>query len=1041
MYKKTLLSYTAITATILLSAHSNAHTRSFFANKGADKIAPTGENYENVYALDGGKIHGKDLTISGLPVQERSTIKAISGVEANQSGSIIELEGNTTIKNVATGLWAHESGRIKMTGGSIRPKKVNIRIPIGVEAETNGSIELKNVAIEVSNQDQNTKTPDRTEIIEGVGTSIKSGGTLSMFASSIKANHLGVAFEESHNDKNALENVKIDIIGPLIAFKESIGISAIKKSKVSLKNITITHARTGIHANDNSQITISGGSIQGNNMGIYAEKESTITLENNIEILSNDYGLSANGLQSQITMKGGTLTTAGAQSAVLANSGGKIYLTDVVVHTNDDGTLTQKPQEEDEILMTQGLQAQYAQSKIIMIRGSMTTTGLQPAVLAGSGGQIDLIDVSIETNDIGLQAQNEQSKITMKGGTLTTTGWRSVIFATCGGQIELVDAHIHTDSNGLTVRGNQSKIILKDSEIRANILLVGRPNQGDSGESSVIANHSILEGSAKDSERNPTQTVLSLINGTTWYLKASTNNNNSQPFDLTKKLHSTVFMLNLNDSTIVFKEPTQDQYQTLHIGTKTPNTINNTVTNKTVYSATGSAKIYFNTQWSDSAPTEQQKTDRLLIHGNVSGTTTIYINNLSKNESKKAKNSVPWNRRGLSLVQVSGKAEETTFKLANGYTTIDGLPYKYVLNAYGPTSSNGKADVSQSLLGKNENFWDFRLQNIHLDPEEKTRALVPQVASYLVMPNAVFSAGYADVNNQNTLLNNTQIRVFYPETRKKKGIFLSSYGNKIILSSNHNPLQYGYGADVHYAALQAGITLAALENQNLTTEFGLLGTYGTLAFTPKDMEGSDKSTLNKWSLTAYGSVHHNNGMYVNAFFSYGALKGNITTALIGNTAKVDNTETLSASAIVGQKIITGIEKLIFEPQAQLVYQRLILGSFSDIDGFKANMGNPQQWLVRIGGRLTQTMLPIEGDHTVSFYGKFNILKAFGDKGTIQVGNTFHLDSMGASLKGGLGVNAHLSQNIVLHGDVSYQRNIQKSGISGTNFSGGIRYRF
>ncbi|WP_280173517.1 right-handed parallel beta-helix repeat-containing protein, partial [Bartonella taylorii] len=395
MYKKTLLSYTAITATILLSAHSNAHTRSFFANKGADKIAPTGENYENVYALDGGKIHGKDLTISGLPVQERSTIKAISGVEANQSGSIIELEGNTTIKNVATGLWAHESGRIKMTGGSIRPKKVNIRIPIGVEAETNGSIELKNVAIEVSNQDQNTKTPDRTEIIEGVGTSIKSGGTLSMFASSIKANHLGVAFEESHNDKNALENVKIDIIGPLIAFKESIGISAIKKSKVSLKNITITHARTGIHANDNSQITISGGSIQGNNMGIYAEKESTITLENNIEILSNDYGLSANGLQSQITMKGGTLTTAGAQSAVLANSGGKIYLTDVVVHTNDDGTLTQKPQEEDEILMTQGLQAQYAQSKIIMIRGSMTTTGLQPAVLAGSGGQIDLIDVSI----------------------------------------------------------------------------------------------------------------------------------------------------------------------------------------------------------------------------------------------------------------------------------------------------------------------------------------------------------------------------------------------------------------------------------------------------------------------------------------------------------------------------------------------------------------------------------------------------------------------------------------------------------------------
>ncbi|WP_375609925.1 hypothetical protein, partial [Bartonella sp. AC53GZZY] len=89
-------------------------------------------------------------------------------------------------------------------------------------------------------------------------------------------------------------------------------------------------------------------------------------------------------------------------------------LTDVVVHTNDDETLTQKPQKEeddDEVLMTQGLQAQYAQSKVIMIRGSMTTTGLQPAVLAGSGGQVDLIDVSMNARNVGLQAQNEQSKV------------------------------------------------------------------------------------------------------------------------------------------------------------------------------------------------------------------------------------------------------------------------------------------------------------------------------------------------------------------------------------------------------------------------------------------------------------------------------------------------------------------------------------------------------------------------------------------------------------------------------------------------------
>ncbi|WP_425548553.1 autotransporter outer membrane beta-barrel domain-containing protein, partial [Bartonella pachyuromydis] len=41
----------------------------------------------------------------------------------------------------------------------------------------------------------------------------------------------------------------------------------------------------------------------------------------------------------------------------------------------------------------------------------------------------------------------------------------------------------------------------------------------------------------------------------------------------------------------------------------------------------------------------------------------------------------------------------------------------------------------------------------------------------------------------------------------------------------------------------------------------------------------------------------------------------------------------------------------------------------------------------------------------------------------------------------LGVNAQLSQNIALHADVNYQQKLQKAGISGASFSGGIRYRF
>ncbi|MBB6159910.1 hypothetical protein HNQ74_001352 [Bartonella doshiae] len=41
----------------------------------------------------------------------------------------------------------------------------------------------------------------------------------------------------------------------------------------------------------------------------------------------------------------------------------------------------------------------------------------------------------------------------------------------------------------------------------------------------------------------------------------------------------------------------------------------------------------------------------------------------------------------------------------------------------------------------------------------------------------------------------------------------------------------------------------------------------------------------------------------------------------------------------------------------------------------------------------------------------------------------------------MGINAHLTSNIALHGDVSYQYKLQKAGVSGISVSGGIRYHF
>uniref|UniRef100_UPI001ABA2CED autotransporter outer membrane beta-barrel domain-containing protein n=1 Tax=Bartonella phoceensis TaxID=270249 RepID=UPI001ABA2CED len=344
-------------------------------------------------------------------------------------------------------------------------------------------------------------------------------------------------------------------------------------------------------------------------------------------------------------------------------------------------------------------------------------------------------------------------------------------------------------------------------------------------------------------------------------------------------------------------------------------------------------------------------------------------------------------------------------------------------------------------LREGDNFWDFRLQRDTLDREAKINALVPQTASYLVISPVLFSSGLSDINNQNALLDTMQTKTLKAKNKNNKGIFFSAYGNKVTLSSSRTPLQYGYGADVNYAALQAGAILAAREDENITTDFGLLGTYGKLSFTPKDMEGADKNTLDKWLLSAYGSLHHNNGFYFNTLFSYGALKGNITTTPRGKTAELKNTNALSASAIMGQRLTTSAKGLVFEPQAQLIYQRFMLGTLSDVDGFDVKIGTPHQWLVRVGGRLTQDISTREQENAVSLYGKLNVTRAFGDHGTIQIGDIFHFDSVGVSVESGLGVNAQVSQNIVFHADVNYQQKLQKAGVSGMYLSGGMRYRF
>ncbi|WP_208437315.1 autotransporter outer membrane beta-barrel domain-containing protein [Bartonella taylorii] len=77
-----------------------------------------------------------------------------------------------------------------------------------------------------------------------------------------------------------------------------------------------------------------------------------------------------------------------------------------------------------------------------------------------------------------------------------------------------------------------------------------------------------------------------------------------------------------------------------------------------------------------------------------------------------------------------------------------------------------------------------------------------------------------------------------------------------------------------YAALQGVINFAALESAKYYNTFCLIEIYGQLSSTTKNMQDTSKSTLNKMatSLTAYSSIQHDSGFYLDTLLSYESFK-------------------------------------------------------------------------------------------------------------------------------------------------------------------------
>ncbi|QEE09670.1 autotransporter outer membrane beta-barrel domain-containing protein [Bartonella kosoyi] len=1048
------------------------------------KSAVVADN-ESKITISGGSFEAKNATIVAL-----------------NNGTIILTDDAQITSSENTSLLAKEGGAISMTGGSIKAfyngatfenskreenKLENVTIS-SVKDEDDALLQYGIVAndstvaltnVTVTKAETAIIADDHSTItISGGSFESKGNGIYAIQGSSISLNNATVTSSYGPSIYADGSDSKIIMIGGSATAKRgSAALLTENEGQIDATDVTLTtngigtgalalgestiqlHGNTTINNTLDGLRAVDGGKITGENLNITGGKAIT-------DPDTERSGLTTEGAGSEINLTGKTIIQ-NVDEGLYADGGSKITSGDLVMSGGESEKVTiavGSYELESKIELNGkttiknfdvGLAA-AGDASIIMKNGTKNEIDVKKiALFAADRGKIDLANTDVKAESVGMQLV-ALSKTNTDEDDLQIYG---------DNEINLTNSNIHVDNGtGILVGAfveksidnniapSIGKVNLNNSEIHADVLLDNglfwdknswidtnfwndeNMKEISTGTFTLNADHSILEGKANIT--NDRTISFDLKNQAKWILKTSTQEKDADGklLDIAQRSRSDISVLGLNDSSLVFAEPIEGHYHTLHIGLGKPET-------KAVYNATGDAKIYFNTKWTDGTPITEQETDHLLIHGDVSGSTTVYIQSDLGDKESVINASDPSNIGGLSLIQVSGKADENSFKLAHGYITRGGSPYKYTLTGYGPESSYGQANIEQNLFDeKNENFWDFRLHK-ELLPDSKAEAPVAQMASYLVMPNALFYSGLTDMAEQNALLANIRTSVVDKGQEKQNGFFLHTYGSTGTFSSESAPRQYGYsGADLRYAALQGGVNFATLEGHNTTTRFGLIGTYGQLSFTPKDMQDAGKNTVDKWSLTAYGTIQHDNGFYLDTLLSYGILKGDITNALIGTTAKLKNAKMLTISTTVGKQFATGIQGVTFEPQAQLAYQHLTFDTILDADHFTIDMNNPHQWMIRVGGRLTKS-ITAENNRPMSFYGKVNLIKTFGDDQALHIDKDYKLDAMGSALEGGLGINAQLSTNLSLHGDVSYQQKLQKTGISGASFSGGIRYQF
>ena len=705
----------------------------------------------------------------------------------------------------------------------------------------------------------------------------------------------------------------------------------------------------------------------------------------------------------------------------------------------------------------------------IEMRNSAITTSIATGAAAFSGGEILIVDSTIETgSDLGLWIDDSGSSITGNGLKLTTTAERGAYVSQ--GTLSLTKSSIESNWGGIQT-GNAATVDLTDTSISttgtsasgiyltqdSKLTMTGgsistsgagsRALYGAAGNNiaqitgaeitaaqasaiRVFGSTAFLDLTLDSSSVTGNSNVIEVVSGGLLQLNASsseltgaaqTEAGSTSNVSLSAETkwnvtgNSNITYLTNADSLIQFSAPDGGTYKTLTVGSYVGN----------------AGQIGINTY----LDTDGSPSDRLIIDGGAaSGSTRLLVANTGGQGALTTGN-------GILVVDT-----------ANGGTTSSGafnLSRPVVAGPYEYSLYRSSVDVS------GQENWYLRSQLTPVPPTppnppsppvppvppipDPTPDYRPEVSLYAAIPSMgaiygrqLIGTFHERVGEEEQLKGRTDIGA----DPKFNGYWVRGLGHSGHRNGDTNGIYDGAPEyDYRFGAIQAGLDFYRHEADNVTDHAGMYLAYGhgRMDVTQNrliETRDAGRNDFDAYSVGAYWTRLGNNGWYLDGVVQgtwYDMTTSSNRATEFGFPDQSVKGFGFAASLEGGYPFDLGNQWQI-EPQAQLVWQTINFDDFND-GAADIRYDDLNSLAGRIGARISRTWAVEEATATeparlATVWGRVNLWHEFTAKAQVDISSAtgfvpFSSDLEETWIEIGGGATRQITKNLSLYGNVSY----------------------